>query len=68
MIYTCILHYFLWQDPTKAKRFLPFLQRAGKTVALVEVRIYHYYIPACVLIYWGAGVSQPSSTAGTKFL
>ena len=32
------------QDPAKAKQFFPFLQRAGKTVALVEVRM--------VLITW----------------
>lgn len=27
------------QDPAKAKQFFPFLQRAGKTIALVEVRL-----------------------------
>ena len=35
------LEYFssIYQDPAKAKQFFPFLQRAGKTVALVEVRL-----------------------------
>ena len=30
--------YDFLQETAKAKQFLPFLQRAGKTVALVEVR------------------------------
>ena len=40
------------QDPAKAKHFLPFLQRAGKTAALVEVW----------RAWWvgqGVGVAQP---------
>ena len=30
---------FVLQDATKAKQFLPFLQRSGKTTAIVEVRL-----------------------------
>jgi staphylococcal nuclease domain-containing protein 1 len=52
-------------DPTKAKQFLPFLQRAGKTVALVEfiasgsrVRL---YLPkdTCLISFLLAGISCP---------
>ena len=42
------MYVHLIQDPVKAKQFLPFLQRAGKTVALVEVCTCMY---VCVHMY-----------------
>lgn len=39
------------QEPTRAKQFLPFLQRAGRTMALVEVGRLHYQCLAILYAY-----------------
>jgi staphylococcal nuclease domain-containing protein 1 len=59
-------------DPAKAKHFLPFLQRAGKTTALVEFVAsgsrFRLYLPkdTCLVNFILAGVSCPRASQTIK--